>query len=363
VRFSEALDQSTVDSGAFVLRRGSSPVARTVSYDAATHSVRIRPAAPLAHATAYTVEVNGVRDAAGNALASRAAWSFATAQAPGGGTPPTDPPQPNPTPQQAVRVNAGGPAITIAGTAWSGCRSTPFCSGWVERGFARAVRGSRRIANATASSPASLYRTYWTGSAGRRGTPAFTFELPVRDGDYRVRLHFAEVERMRQGGRMFDVEVEEGWAALDDLDVVAESGGRNRALVRELPVRVEDGSASIAFVREKGRPMVSAIEVIPAPSAQRPAASRLTLGARGARKVTLVGALSAAGRSLGSRVVVLEARARKARRFAPLGTARTRADGTFRFKAGVLRRGTTVRVRFAGDAAGRAVRRSLSVGR
>jgi methionine-rich copper-binding protein CopC len=64
---------------------GSTAVAGTASYDAASTTSRFTPASPLAYNTVYTASVTGARDLAGNTMAGIRTWSFRTAPAPGGG--------------------------------------------------------------------------------------------------------------------------------------------------------------------------------------------------------------------------------------------------------------------------------------
>ncbi len=66
-----------------------------------------------------------------------------------------------------------------------------------------------------------------------------TLPVAVRDAShnqkapkYTVRLHFAEVEDMEPGRRVFDILLQ-GNRVLDDFDVVREADGRNRAVVKE----------------------------------------------------------------------------------------------------------------------------------
>jgi hypothetical protein len=89
VTFDEALDPATVSTATFELRdAGAVLVPATVSWNAATRVATLRPSAPLAAASTYTVTVLGgpteprVRDVAGNALAANATWSFVTAAGP-----------------------------------------------------------------------------------------------------------------------------------------------------------------------------------------------------------------------------------------------------------------------------------------
>ncbi len=100
--FDEAMDASTIGGATFELRGPDNVlVPATVSYAAATRLATLQPASVLSVATVYTARVRGaaggVRDLAGNPLASDAVWSFTTA-----GSPP--PPATGP----------GGPIVVIA---------------------------------------------------------------------------------------------------------------------------------------------------------------------------------------------------------------------------------------------------------
>ncbi len=78
--FSEAMSASTITTATFaVTGPGATPVAGTVSFNQATNIATFSPAAALAPNTAYTARVTtGVKDLAGNALASNFAWAFST---------------------------------------------------------------------------------------------------------------------------------------------------------------------------------------------------------------------------------------------------------------------------------------------
>jgi hypothetical protein len=87
--FSEAMDASTLGSATVELRNTATgaQVSAAISYNAATDTVTLAPAAALAPATSYTVSIRGgatdprAKDLAGNALAATASWSFTTAAA------------------------------------------------------------------------------------------------------------------------------------------------------------------------------------------------------------------------------------------------------------------------------------------
>ncbi len=171
---------------------------------------------------------------------------------------------PSPTARPAIRLNAGGPAQTVGDVPWDACASLSACSGRVAGGFPYAKSPTPAIAGVIAPASAALYQTEWTGGATNgvpAGAVAFSFRIPVTDGAYTVRLHFAENVQSGPGKRRFDVALE-GATALRDFDIYAEAGGMNRALVRSFPVTVGDGALNVDFVRQVENAKVSAIEVV-----------------------------------------------------------------------------------------------------
>jgi hypothetical protein len=83
--FSEAMDASTVTASTFTLTEGTTTVPASVTYDAGNKAAVLDPTAELAAGTAYTATIkggtNGVKDSAGNALATDKTWTFTTASA------------------------------------------------------------------------------------------------------------------------------------------------------------------------------------------------------------------------------------------------------------------------------------------
>ena len=152
----------------------------------------------------------------------------------------------------AVRINAGGPAMTFNGEFFSADA---------------AFTGGKTYTNGQARVP-QLYRT--ERSAG----PPFTFSynVPVEDGNYRVRLHFAEIYQGAQGGgsggvgsRIFDVTLEDE-LVLDNFDIFAAVGAETPT-IREYVVSVTDGEVNVFFDSSPGvggadQPKLSAIEVL-----------------------------------------------------------------------------------------------------
>jgi hypothetical protein len=82
--FSEAMDQSTVNSDTFELRdSGNNPVPAAISYNGVTKTATLSPMSPLVNSMSYAAVVkggtNGVKDIAGNFTANDFSWSFTTA--------------------------------------------------------------------------------------------------------------------------------------------------------------------------------------------------------------------------------------------------------------------------------------------
>jgi hypothetical protein len=113
----------------------------------------------------------------------------------------------------------------------------------------------------------AIFQSEWTGGAtGANPVPvgqrAFGFAVPVANGQYQVRLHFAELNKTRAGQRTFDVRLE-NTAVLSNFDIWSQAGGIDRAINRQFNVTVTDGSLTIDFIRRIENAKVSAIEIIP----------------------------------------------------------------------------------------------------
>jgi len=85
VTFSEEVNPATVNSNTFVLRDLlNNPVQAAVAYGVGSRTATLTPSSPLSTMATYTATVkggaDGVKDAAGNALAADFPWMFTTAQ-------------------------------------------------------------------------------------------------------------------------------------------------------------------------------------------------------------------------------------------------------------------------------------------
>ena len=119
------------------------------------------------------------------------------------------------------------------------------------------------------STPIAGAETPWVFTSWARGMTECTIPLRGPDdkpADYDVTLYFTDVENDAAGSRLFDVKVQ-GREAAQNLDIVAESGGRGRVLVRSVPgVNVAD-KLTIELVAKspndspKQMPILSAVEI------------------------------------------------------------------------------------------------------
>jgi hypothetical protein len=66
------------------------------------------------------------------------------------------------------------------------------------------------------------------------------YQLPVADGTYTLRLHFAEPSYTGVGQRTFDIRLQ-GEMVVAAYDIVADAGARYKATAREFTVTVSDG--------------------------------------------------------------------------------------------------------------------------
>ena len=160
-----------------------------------------------------------------------------------------------------IRINTGGPAQTVGTTTWSACSALTACSNWVTGG--NAYSEADTITGIPAGLNNTMFQSEWTGGGSTAvGAKAFGFAVPVNNGYYRVRLHFAELNKTAAGTRLFDVRLE-NTTVLSNFDVWAQAGGIDKAIVREFPVRITDGVVNVDFMKRVENAKISAIEIIP----------------------------------------------------------------------------------------------------
>jgi len=116
----------------------------------------------------------------------------------------------------------------------------------------------------------STYRVVPIGPARDAVVPVY--EIPVRNGEYDLRLYFAEIffDNCTVGTRVFDVIVE-GRVVLPAYDICARAGASFYVVIEDMPVLVIDRSLSIAF-RAQGAeyPQINALALYTVPVALTP---------------------------------------------------------------------------------------------
>lgn len=156
-------------------------------------------------------------------------------------------------PTFTLRVNVGGTAYTdSAGNAW--VADTGF-----NTGAASTYPSTQPIAG---TSDPTLYRSErWDGNSA----PELGYAFTVPNGNYLVRLHFAENNTWTFGVglRVFSVQAE-GSTAISNLDVYATAGART-ALVRSFTTTVTDGQLNLTFLHGVEDPFVNGIEILAQP--------------------------------------------------------------------------------------------------
>ena len=91
---------------------------------------------------------------------------------------------------------------------------------------------------------------------------AFTYNIPVTNGDYTVRLHFAEIYWTFAGARVMNIDVENGQGKLSNFDIFA-TAGKNAANIQSFPIHVKDSAVTIHFSTVSDQAKISGIEIIP----------------------------------------------------------------------------------------------------
>ena len=170
------------------------------------------------------------------------------------------------TPTAVLRLKAGGDALTTSFGFFAGDQ---YFAGGSDFATDQPIAGTQEDA---------LYQSERYGS--------FLYSLPVANGTYTVKLHFAEFYWDAPGQRLFDVAAE-GTTVLKAYDIVRKVGPQT-ATTESFSVTVADGVLSLAFVPGAGgvdQPKVSAIEVLSSGAAlpvaaARPAASPLATAAQ-----------------------------------------------------------------------------------
>jgi hypothetical protein len=138
-------------------------------------------------------------------------------------------------------INAGGPSVTFNSQTWGADNS--FTNGSTYSVGNIAIAGTTNDA---------IYRTERFGN--------FNYAIPLTNGSYTVKLHFAEVYFTSNNSRKFNVAIE-GQTVLSNYDIHAKAGA-NTAVVEQFNVNLTDGTININFTTVTNNAKVSAIEII-----------------------------------------------------------------------------------------------------
>jgi diguanylate cyclase (GGDEF)-like protein len=145
-------------------------------------------------------------------------------------------------------INAGGGALP----------GSPFAADvFYDGGSVQYNDDAVEIPVAAGDVPAALYRSARCGD--------FTYRIAGLkvSGLYLVRLHFMETQWRTPGGRVFSVAINAAVEA-PALDIAAEAGGPNRALVKDFAATAgPDGTIAIALRGVKGLASLSGLELAP----------------------------------------------------------------------------------------------------
>ncbi|QNF32735.1 T9SS type A sorting domain-containing protein [Adhaeribacter swui] len=149
----------------------------------------------------------------------------------------------------AIRINAGGNALTTTQGNFS-----------ADAYFTGATTVSTTAATIANTADPGLYQDNRRASANNG---SFQYAIPVTNGQYTVKLHFAETFHTTAGKRQFNVTAE-GSSWLNNYDIYVAAGGARQAIVATRNVTVSDGTLDLNFISKVDKACVSAIEVLPA---------------------------------------------------------------------------------------------------
>jgi serine/threonine-protein kinase len=123
-------------------------------------------------------------------------------------------------------------------------------------GSAYTSRDAVDIANLVNAAPRRVYQSERTGAFGYT-----ILDLPPK-ALFLIRLHFAELTFDGPGKRVFNVSVNRA-PVLENFDIVAAAGGKNKAIIREMIAQSSsDGMIDVIFKGVTGQAKVSALELL-----------------------------------------------------------------------------------------------------
>lgn len=127
---------------------------------------------------------------------------------------------------------------------------------FVDGGVGNPTKEAIDTTGVEAPAPQAVYQTE------RNGQFRYQFDGLKAGAKYLVRLHMAETYFREPGKRVFHVDIN-GTRVMSDVDLVALTGGRDKALVREFRVGPKaDGRIDVFFARVENNASCSGIEVL-----------------------------------------------------------------------------------------------------
>lgn len=138
--------------------------------------------------------------------------------------------------------------VTIGGNMWEADKSFR--------------KGSIKLDKQVVASPVAatdddaLYQTYLSAEKDLAET---SYEIPIEDGNYMVRMHFVENYWSEEAARLFDISIEDQ-VRLPNLDIYKEVGYR-AALVKDFDVSVTGGMLDINFRPTVNRVAIAGLEI------------------------------------------------------------------------------------------------------
>lgn len=153
---------------------------------------------------------------------------------------------------EPFRINVGGPRMVDSqGRIW---QADPMLA---LNGLQNTVSTLSTIAVPAGSDyPPDIYRTM------RVSNQSLGYALRVPNGQYLLRLKFAEIENQVAGQRVFDVQVQ-GTTVLQGFDIRRAAGGAFRAIDLVFPVVVTSGELSVNLLPVAGQVCLAGVQIEP----------------------------------------------------------------------------------------------------
>jgi hypothetical protein len=151
-----------------------------------------------------------------------------------------------------VRINVCGVAVQIFGT-----------DQYFDGGHCDHLWQSIDLKKAVGAAPMAVYQSKRTTNPGNSGF-SYVINNLVEGHGYHVRLHFADDQSRNVGNRVFNVIVN-GKLALKNFDIYAATGGRLRAIVKDVYGVKPDGNGNIViqYQNVRGNALASGISILP----------------------------------------------------------------------------------------------------